>query len=87
VSVKVELELKEKGHKFLSTKLEDINDIPRYKAEYAQYLEQENELGKAKLAQYIAHRKIILTLLSHNLERGDDGKYSLEERKHSWLFR
>jgi anti-sigma regulatory factor (Ser/Thr protein kinase) len=86
VSTKIELALKEKGRKFLSGKLDDIKDLPRYKAEYNQYLEQENELGKAKLAQYIAHRKIILTLLSNSLERGDDGKYSLEESIHGLIF-
>ncbi|OAD23433.1 hypothetical protein THIOM_000737, partial [Candidatus Thiomargarita nelsonii] len=82
LSAKIELELKQKGQKFLSRQLTDIKDLPRYKAEYNQYIEQENDLGKAKLAQYIAHRKIVLTLLSNSLERGDDGKYSLEESVH-----
>jgi hypothetical protein len=86
VSAKIELELKEKGQKFLSNQLTDIKDLARYKAEYNQYIEQENDLGKAKLAQYIAHRKVILTLLSNNLEHGDDGKYSLEESVHGLIF-
>ncbi|KHD10711.2 hypothetical protein PN36_23290 [Candidatus Thiomargarita nelsonii] len=86
LSAKIELELKEKGHKFLSRPLTDIKDLANYKAEYNKYIEQENDLGKAKLAQYIAHRKIILTLLSNSLERGDDGKYSLEESVHGLIF-
>ncbi|MCK5523729.1 MAG: ATP-binding protein [Thiomargarita sp.] len=85
-SAKIELELKEKGQKFLSRPLTDIKDLASYKAEYNKYIEQENDLGKAKLAQYIAHRKIILTLLSNSLERGDDGKYSLEESVHGLIF-
>ncbi len=86
LSAKIELELKEKGHKFLSSPLTDIKDLASYKAEYNKYIEQENDLGKAKLAQYIAHRKIILTLLSNSLERGEDGKYSLEESVHGLIF-
>jgi hypothetical protein len=83
----IELELKEKGQKFLSMcPMTDIKDLANYKAEYNKYIEQENDLGKAKLAQYIAHRKIILTLLSNSLERGDDGKYSLEESVHGLIF-
>jgi len=86
LSAKIDLELKEKGQKFLSRPLTDIKDLANYKAEYNKYIEQENDLGKAKLAQYIAHRKIILTLLSNSLERGDDGKYSLEESVHGLIF-
>jgi hypothetical protein len=86
VSAQFEVELKEKGRKFLSTRLADIKNFSQYKAEYNKFIEEENDIGKAKLAQYIAHRKIILTLLSNSLERGDDGKYGLEESVHKLIF-
>jgi len=86
VSMQLELELMEKGKQFLATKIEDIKDLPRYQAEYNKYLEQENELSKAKLAEYVAHRDIILKLLESHLKQSDNGKYSKEKSLHSLIF-
>ncbi|RKZ50833.1 MAG: hypothetical protein DRR16_22070 [Candidatus Parabeggiatoa sp. nov. 3] len=86
VSVQLELELMEKGKRFLTTKIEDIKDLPQYQAEYNKYLEQENELSKAKLAEYVAHRDIILKLLESHLKQSDNGKYSKEKSLHSLIF-
>lgn len=87
VSMQLELEIKKKGKRFLTIKVENIKNLSQYQAEYQKYLEQENELSKAKLAEYVAHRDIILKLLeSHLKQKTDNGKYSKEKSLHSLIF-
>lgn len=57
-----------------------------YKLLYAQYLDQENELGKAALAKYVIHRRTILELLDNALKIQDDGNYVKEELVHSLIY-
>jgi hypothetical protein len=39
-----------------------------YEAKVSNFLERANELGKSSLAQYIAHRKVILNFLEKSLQ-------------------
>lgn len=57
-----------------------------YKELYDQYLEQENELGKAALAKYVIHRRTILQLLDNALKIQDDGAYAREDLVHSLIY-
>lgn len=46
-----------------------------------------NEVGKAKLASYIGHRRTIIDLVSHSLKKHrDDDKYPLEKVLHKMIF-
>lgn len=46
-----------------------------------------NEVGESALAEYVAHRKVIIDFLERALSRDpDSGKYSLEEVLHNLVF-
>lgn len=50
-------------------------------------MEEMNDVGKAKLADYVAHRRTILDLVDHSLKRvQSDGKYPFEEVLHRMIF-
>jgi hypothetical protein len=53
-----------------------------YESKLNDFLERANELGKSSLAQYVAHRKVILEFLEKSLQANPEtGKYPLEEIK------
>ncbi|WP_321853755.1 ATP-binding protein [Burkholderia cenocepacia] len=50
-------------------------------------MEQINDVGKAKLADYVAHRRTILDLVDRSLKRVQhDGKYPFEKVLHKMVF-
>jgi hypothetical protein len=50
-------------------------------------IEEANDVGKSKLAQYVVHRKLILDLFEKTLEvKKEDGKYQLEDSVHDIIF-
>jgi hypothetical protein len=57
-----------------------------YKEKINKYLEKENDLSNARLGQYIAHRKIILSMFEDALTINNDGTYDLEEVIHNIIF-
>lgn len=81
-----ELELKEAGKEILATPLEHFEKFPEYQKEYHRFLEQYNSLGVSKLAEYVVHRKIIISLFEKNLSIGADGRFSLEKDIHEIVF-
>lgn len=87
ISSKIELKLKKKSREILKTDIKNVRDIEKYKVEYKKFIEDVNEFGKSRLAQYIIHRKLIMDLLSKKLEfDADSNKYSLEESIHEIIF-
>jgi hypothetical protein len=58
-----------------------------YESRLSNFIERENELGKSSLAQYVAHRKVILEFLEKSL-RSDPttGKYPLEDVIHRIIY-
>ena len=81
-----ECSLKERGHELLKTPLDHFDRFPKYREEYHKFLEQYNELGISKLADYVVHRKIIVSLFEKNLKVDSDGRYSLEKDIHEIVF-
>jgi hypothetical protein len=83
---RIELDLKRQGDDILKGDIKDVRDVPKYREEYKKYIEKLNDFGQSNLAQYIIHRKTILSLLSRGLETADDGTYNLEESVHEIIF-
>lgn len=81
-----DLELKKKSIDFLNDKKSGNDDNDKYEQEFNQYLEQINDLGKANLAKYILHRKLILDLLEKRLMVGNDENYRKEDSIHKLFF-
>lgn len=58
-----------------------------YQERIKNWMEQVNEVGKAKLADYIAHRRSILDIVGQSLRRVQaDGQYPFERVLHKMIF-
>jgi hypothetical protein len=82
----IEISLRKKSTEILATTVDDFTKYPEYRQKYHQFLEQFNDFGKSKLAEYIIHRKTILELFDKNLKRDDTGRYKLEKNVHEIIF-
>lgn len=82
----IEIEHRQQATKINSPPPESATGVEEYKALYEQYLEQENELGKAALAKYVIHRRTILELLDNALKIQEDGAYAREDLVHSLIY-
>lgn len=81
-----EVEMKREGGRII-TEAAKLDDYDAYRERLGHFLENNNELGVAALAQYVAHRKIILELFEKALSLNDDtGKYPLERVLHQIIF-
>lgn len=81
-----EVEMKREGGRII-TEAAKLDDYDAYRERLGHFLENNNELGVAALAQYVAHRKIILELFEKALSVNDDtGKYPLERVLHQIIF-
>jgi len=85
IKTEITLKVREKGEKLLKKPIKRIQDIEDYKIEYNKYLEEENDIGKSNLAEYVSHRKIILELFK-NLLNIKNKKYSPEEDVHKIIY-
>ncbi|MBF0555967.1 MAG: hypothetical protein HQK96_15690 [Nitrospirae bacterium] len=83
---KLDIEIKRGVNEILGQKISDVKDLVEYKDKYNKYIDDVNDIGKAKLVEYIVHRKLVLDLLERALEWNTEGKYSLEEYIHKIVF-
>jgi hypothetical protein len=80
-----EMEVKEKGEKFLKSD-EVITDLDQYKKNYSEYIEELNDIGKSNLAKYIVHRKSVIELLEAYLGKKEDEAFMKEDAVHNIFF-
>ncbi len=80
-----EIELKKEGSRII-VEAAKLDDYEGYRVRLSHFLENNNELGVAALAQYVAHRKIILELFEKALSSNSDGRYPLEKILHQIIF-
>lgn len=82
----IEVEHREQAHAVQVARKDTLVESVQYKKLYEEYLEQENELGKAALAKYVIHRRTILDLLDSALAIQDDGSFVKEELVHRLIY-
>ncbi|MCP4109777.1 MAG: hypothetical protein GY749_30385 [Desulfobacteraceae bacterium] len=70
----------------LDTSYCELENNPEYKKEYEEYIIEATEDGKARLSDYIIHRKRILLFLEKCLQRKEDGTYTNEDMIHKLLY-
>lgn len=85
IKAEITLRVRERGRKFLKRDPRRAQDVQTYKDEYQKYLAEENDIGKSSLAEYIAHRRIILDLFNNLLKR-KGAEYSPEEDVHRIIY-
>lgn len=65
----------------------ETESFDAYEQQIKRLMEDMNDVGKGKLADYIAHRRAILDLVGHSLKRAhEDQKYPLEQVLHKMIF-
>jgi hypothetical protein len=79
-----EAELLAEGHDLMIP--DGIEDKEDYTRRIEEYLQKASELKQSDLANYVAHRKVILDLLGKAIQKGKDGKYSKEEVLHRLIM-
>ncbi len=72
------------GHDIVNPKKNETHED--YKARLQEYLKAAADLKASDLANYVAHRKIILELLEKAVRRKDDGKYVREGLIHNLIM-
>jgi len=82
----IEIEHRQRATKIQSPPPESAAGAEEYKELYEQYLDEENELGKAALAKYVVHRRTILELLEGALKIQSDGSYAREDFVHNLIY-
>lgn len=82
----IELEHRQRAADIKKVPLETAVGSPEYAALYEQYLNEENELGKAALAKYVVHRRTILEMLETALKVQESGAYAREDLVHSLIY-
>jgi hypothetical protein len=80
-------QLKDEGHELFEESSKQALKPEEYESKLNSFLERANELGKSSLAQYVAHRKVILDFLEKSLQSNPEtGKYPLEEIIHKIIY-
>jgi hypothetical protein len=79
-----ESELLAEGHDLMVP--DGIENKEDYTKRIDEYLSKASELKQSDLANYVAHRKVILDLLGKAIQKRQDGKYSKEEVLHRLIM-
>jgi hypothetical protein len=82
--VEIESRLLADGHDVMLPK--DNEAYEDYRVRLQEYLKTAEDIKKSDLANYVAHRRIILDLLEKAIERQCDGKYAREELIHNLIM-
>jgi hypothetical protein len=82
IKFELAIQLRKTSRALVTKAIDSQSDLDEYKTRLSEYIERENEIGKADLIKYIIHRKIILELLEKSLELQADNRYPLEEEIH-----
>jgi hypothetical protein len=88
ISRQLEAELREEGPELLEQVVQpsSITDQYEYMEHFSKWWQEYNDIGKATLAKYIVHRRVVLTLLEKALKITESGKFSKEEIIHKVIF-
>ena len=83
----VELELREEAECLFGVlDTPEGQDLNAWEEQFSKFWEDFNETGKARLAQYIVHRKLMLEFLEKSLKLQPSGNYSREDVIHRIIF-
>lgn len=81
-----EVALKREGSRII-LEAAKLTEYDHYKDRLTEFMTNYNELGVAQLAQYVAHRRIILDLFRKAISvEAKDGRYPLERVLHHLIF-
>ena len=82
----IEVEHRQRASEIKAVPLDSAVGNTEYAKLYEQYLDEENELGKAALAKYVVHRRTILEMLESALKIQETGAYAREDFVHGLIY-
>jgi len=77
--------LREQKQTLLGETDRNVTSSDDYKARLLRFIEEIDDVGKAKLAEYVAHRRVVLEFLDRALQQQADGTYAKEEVIHDLI--
>ena len=83
---KFDKSMQEENQKLLDTLKEGVISNAEYQALFTKQVAKLIEANGAVLAEYVAHRKVVIELLQAALNRNDDGKYNKECYIHDLIY-
>ena len=81
-----EMQLRTDNQNLMEKMRNDMVVSDTYQEEFRRQVERISDANKAVLAEYVAHRRIILELLKQGIRRNDDGKYNRESFIHNLIY-
>jgi len=81
---RIEEALLEEGHGLMAPG--EAEDIADYERRLQGYLDKVQDIKRSDLANYVAHRRVILDLLEQAIKRQSDGRYAREELVHRLIM-
>lgn len=81
---KIEEALLDEGHNLMVPG--DDENLAEYEKRLQSYLDKAQDIKKSDLANYVAHRRVILDLLAKAVQRQTDGRYAKEELIHRLIM-
>lgn len=83
---KFDVETRHQNEILLKDFKDGVISSDEYQARFMAQIERVSDANSAALAEYVAHRKIILDLLSEAISKQDSGKYELEKYIHNLIY-
>lgn len=84
VKNRIENDHRQKAKEILAPGIITTAQLPEYQEKLRSFVEDENVIGKASLAKYISHRRVILDILKSQIKyRDGEDSYHLEKELHT----
>lgn len=84
---RLDLEVKKNGAQLKSERaLATAASLEKHKKKFETYLAESNQVGFAKLAEYVIHRRAVIDFLAECMKLAEDGNYRLEDVVHDVIF-
>ena len=75
-----------KAKKILSEFDPNSESLEEYRKQYSECVKEIGDVNRAALANYVAHRKVIIDLLEKGIRKSFDGKYEKERLIHELIY-
>ena len=83
---KFDSELKKTNEEILKKIDVGVDNLAEYKEKFEIQFQKISEANKAALAEYVAHRKVVLELLKKGINLKEDGKFNKEAYIHNLIY-
>lgn len=83
---KFDLDIKEQNLRLIDELNNGILNQSEYEVRFSKQMKKVNAANGATLAEYVAHRKVILDLLEMGIKKSEDGKFQKEKFIHNLIY-